>query len=345
MRTFPCPEKSNNDDGEDEGAGRGRRSGRTRQRTGFFAGAGNDDDDDDDAGSDELELENEEEEEEDAEEEEEEEEEAPAARRKSSRSTAFRGEMKDPSNSIADLLKMSAVASGDGGKKRRGSRQRSSLESRESDDDADDDVVAFDSPPARRKKKAVVKSPAKRHSKRRTTKRVEYPESSEEEQLTSEEEDEEDEEEEEEEEEMRISKIIACKSMTLSEWEGVCAKMNTTEITKGSRWIQEDSPIEAATAAAAGGFDKYEERFLVKWDDRSYLHCSWETERDLVEFCDGAKNRLSTFFRKAEGGCLYVADERLDGVSNRGLVWGCYTDATSRFVEGGSHFFAIARWL
>jgi hypothetical protein len=171
------------------------------------------------------------------------------------------------------------------------------------------------------------------------TKRVAgHGESSDEEEDDDDDEEEEDEEEEdddddEEDEEIKISKIIACRSMTLSEWRVVCTGMNTTEITNGSRWIQGDgvapSPptasvaedageaAAAAAAAAVGGpvVDKYEERFLVKWDDLSYLHCSWETERDLVEFCDGAKNRLTTFFRKAEGGLLYVADERLDGVS------------------------------
>jgi hypothetical protein len=114
------PEKSNNDDGKDEDE--------------FFAGVGDND--------------------------EEEEEKATAAQRKSSRSTAFRGEMKDPSHSIADLLRTTTVASGDIGIKRRGSRQRSSLESREGNNE-DDDVIAFDSPTARRKKTAIVKSPAK----------------------------------------------------------------------------------------------------------------------------------------------------------------------------------------
>jgi hypothetical protein len=242
-------------------------------------------------------------------------------RRKSSRSTAFRGEMKDPSNSIADLLKFVPDAAfgggGSNGKKRRGARQRSSLETRsssvageDSDDDDDDGVVVACDPPPARKKKAVVKSPAKRHSKRRMHKRVEYPESSEDE-MTSEDEDDDDDDDEEE-EEMKINKIIACKSMTLSEWRGVCARMNTTEITNGSRWIQEDA---APSSSADASFDKYEERFLVKWNDLSHLHCSWETERDLVEFCEEAKGRLSTFFRKAEGGLLYMADERLDGVS------------------------------
>ena len=295
-----------------------------------------DDDDDDDACPGESE----------SEEELEEEPPAAAAPRKSSRSTAFRGGMKDPSNSIADLLKSAhPTTSDDGVRGRRGARQRSSLETRSSTDDDDGDaVVACGSPPAKRtaRKRAVVKSPAKRHSKRRMTKRVagRGESSDEEDKISSEEEEDDDEEDDdednddddeedddgEEEEEIKISKIIACRSMTLSEWRVVCTWMNTTEITNGSRWIQEDSvaPSPSTTsgagdagdrAAASGPVDKYEERFLVKWDDLSYLHCSWETERDLVEFCDGAKLRLSTFFRKAEGGLLYVADERLDGVS------------------------------
>ena len=121
-------------------------------------------------------------------------------------------------------------------------------------------------------------------------------------------------------EEIKINKIVACKSMTLKEWKGVCSKMNTTEITNGGRWIQETEEDAEGTNGDDdddGGvdMDKYEERFLVKWDQLSFLHCSWETERDLVEFCEGAKGRLSIFFGKAEGGLLYDVDERLDGVS------------------------------
>ena len=109
-------------------------------------------------------------------------------------------------------------------------------------------------------------------------------------------------------EEFKINKIIACKSMTLKEWKDVCSKMNTNEITIGSRWIQEKE-LDGAD------LEKCEQRFLVKWDGLSFLHCSWETKTDLVELCEGAKGRLSTFFRKAEGGLLYDVDERLDGVS------------------------------
>ena len=82
--------------------------------------------------------------------------------------------------------------------------------------------------------------------------------------------------------------------------------MTTSEITYGSRWDQEETDRDPG---------KYEERFLVKWEGLSFLHCSWETEKDLIELCEGAKTRMSTFFRKAENGLLYDVDERLDGVS------------------------------
>jgi len=127
-----------NDEGENAGSGVVRRSDRARQHTKFFHR--NDDDDDDanpDGSSDG---------------------EAPAAvRRKSSRSTAFRGNMKDPSDSLADLLKsVVPTASNDGGNRtrcgtRRQSFRRSSLkacssvltdEEEESDDDEDISMTA-----------------------------------------------------------------------------------------------------------------------------------------------------------------------------------------------------------
>lgn len=216
--------------------------------------------------------------------------------RKSSRSTAFRGEMKDPSNSIADLLKIADAADDRNSNRSKRTKRRSSLEDTAGDSDEE-------SAPKRSSRNRAVKSPAKRHTKKRMSKAPEYhSESSDAESEGSEEES-----EEEEEEEMKFSKIIASKSLTLKEWQEVSRNINTSEITHGSRWIQDPPPSE--------NMDRYEERFLVKWTDLSHLHCSWETERDLVEFCDGAKNRINTFFRKQKGGLLYEADERLDGVS------------------------------
>ena len=258
-----------------------RRSTRARKQSKFFA----DEEDKMDVDS-----------EEEAESSEEEVEVAPT--RKSSRSTAFRGEMKDPSNSIADLLAASDAKTG--GRSKR-SKHRSSLEDMgtSNDDTASDD----DSVPKRSaKNKKVIKSPAKRHTKKRMSKGPEHHSDVE----SSEEEEESESEGEEEEEEIKVSKIIAVKSLTLEQWKEEVSKINTTEITNGSRWIQEASEENP---------DKYEERFLVKWQDLSHLHCSWETEKDLVEFCEGAKQRIATFFRKSSGGLLYEPDERLDGVS------------------------------
>lgn len=232
-------------------------------------------------------------------------------RRKSSRSNAYRASMRDPTIAEGLVRDDEPESSSSGGKKSRAARpKRSSLEHGDSDSDED----MYDSPPRNKKKaaskKPVVKSPAKRHSKRRKSTRVEYKpdnESSEDESLMTE--DEESDEEGEEGEEMKMNKVIACKSMPLKEWKEVCSKMNTSEVTNGSRWIQEetDESVDEDT--------KYEERFLIKWNELSFLHCSWETEKDLVQFCEGAKGRLSTFFRKQTDGMLYEPDERLDGVS------------------------------
>ena len=216
--------------------------------------------------------------------------------RKSSRSTAFRGEMKDPSNSIADLLKIADAVDSNKARSKR-TKHRSSLE--DTFDESDEDSV-----PRRSNRGKTVKSPAKRHTKKRMSKAPEHHSESSEGESDEESEEESDEEEE---EETKFSKIIASKSLTLKEWKEVSSKINTTEITNGSRWIQEIHPNENP--------EKYEERFLVKWTDLSHLHCSWETEKDLLECCDGAKTKLSTFFRKSHGGLLYDADERLDGVS------------------------------
>eukprot|EP00804_Cyclotella_cryptica_P025678 CCRYP_002891-RD/>CCRYP_002891-RD protein AED:0.05 eAED:0.05 QI:284/1/1/1/1/1/17/975/2223 len=212
--------------------------------------------------------------------------------RKSARSTAFRGGMKDPSNSIADLLKAADASTGGGRSKR--TKHRSSLE--DTSAQSDDESV-----PKQQRRNNSIKSPAKRHTKKRMSKAPEH--HSDESSESSEESESEDDDD--EEEDIKISKIIAAKSLTLAEWKEQSSSINTTEISNGSRWIQENSPDENP--------NKYEERFLVKWQDLSYLHCSWETERDLVEFCEGAKQRLNTFFKKSVGGLLYEADERLDG--------------------------------
>lgn len=108
-----------------------------------------------------------------------------------------------------------------------------------------------------------------------------------------------------EDEPLKIQRIIGCKSERRSTWKEVCAKMNTSEITYGSMWDQKDRESEDQEA--------FEERFLVKWNGLSYLHCSWETQTDLEEQTDNAKAYLATFFRKSTQGYLFSPEERNDG--------------------------------
>jgi len=174
---------------------------------------------------------------------------------------------------------------------------------------------------ARAPPQSPFKSPAKRHSTRRRTVRTEViveKSSEEESDLESEDESDDDEsdddgesdaEDEEERDELKIQRVIASRTETRRKWREICSCMNTSEIENGSRWFQD----WAATEGTDDDDNVFEERFLVKWSDLSYLHCSWEGQDDLVAQVDNAKNYLTTFFRKSVNGLLFDADERGDG--------------------------------
>jgi len=98
-----------------------------------------------------------------------------------------------------------------------------------------------------------------------------------------------------------IHRIIASRTETIRTWHKVCQTMHTSEIMNGSRWSQEKKQ-DCNT----------EERFLVKWRDLSYLHCTWETESDLL-LCENKKLYLGTFRRKSIGGLIFDEEERGDG--------------------------------
>ena len=229
-------------------------------------------------------------------------------RRTSSRATKFKSSMKEPSStSIRDLLKDTHTSEKVPAKSR---RRKGSNASSAADSDTEDDEVPR-TPPKRAtrkggrgaKKPNPVKSPAGRHKQHRlsishTAQESEY--SSDESSAASSE----DEQEEREEEPFKIQRIIASRTLPRNVWTKICQKMNTSEIYDGSRWVQ-DPPDETD--------ETYEERYLVKWADMSYLHVSWETEQDLMEFVEGAKIYLKTFFRKSQHGLLFSADERCDG--------------------------------
>lgn len=149
-----------------------------------------------------------------------------------------------------------------------------------------------------------LKSPAKSHSSAR--RRVQKEESSEEEEEEEESEEESHEEEEEEMSDLKIQRIVASRSEPRRVWKQICSNMHTSEVEYGSRWTQDDDDDDEALNA-------FEERFLVKWADVSYMHCSWETQQDLVDQVEGAERYLTTFFKKSENGLLFSADERCDG--------------------------------
>ena len=203
--------------------------------------------------------------------------------RRSARSNKFQASLKEPSgDSIRDLLV--SVSTPPSGKRKIRSRANS-----------------LDEEKGKKQNTTLMKSPAVRHNAVRRQIKIQVP--------VSEDDWSDDEEEvmETEEEELKIQRIVASKSERRRDWKKICAKINTSEIESGSRWYEDAASKEDVDD------DTFEERFLVKWDDLSYLHCSWETQEDLVEQLENAKNYLSTFFRKGVNGFLFSADERCDG--------------------------------
>jgi hypothetical protein len=127
---------------------------------------------------------------------------------------------------------------------------------------------------------------------------------------------------------IKIQRIIACRTETLATWRKICGTMNTSEIDNGSRWFQssrssgdsnENGKDDGGMVEKDDGKKKkdenevFEERFLVKWSDLSYMHCSWETLADLCDQVENAKSYHSTFLKKSVNGLLFTADERADG--------------------------------
>jgi len=109
--------------------------------------------------------------------------------------------------------------------------------------------------------------------------------------------------EDEEDEPLKIQRILGSKSEQRKTWNAICAKKNTSEVEHGSMWYQKDTVDEQV----------FEERYFVKWNGLSYLHCSWETQGDLDSQVENARNYFSTYFRKSKDGFLYTPEERGDG--------------------------------
>jgi chromodomain-helicase-DNA-binding protein 1 len=174
------------------------------------------------------------------------------------------------------------------------------------------DLFIAASPEKRRGRRQNAKSPAARHKAvRRIVKAEVQVSEAEEEDFSDEEEEIEEESGTDEEEEFKIQRIVAARSERRRVWREVCSKINTSEIENGSRWFPDDDEEEQKDSTVSD--ETFEERFLIKWDGLSFLHCSWETQKDLVDQIDNAKAYFSTFFRKSENGLLFTADERCDG--------------------------------
>lgn len=99
-----------------------------------------------------------------------------------------------------------------------------------------------------------------------------------------EEDDEEDESDSDGADDVPLPRILAVRELTAAEWREVCQNMNTKEITKGSLWVQSDEDWESDSPELI-------EKFLCQWSNLSYLHCSWETEKDLVQ-CVGSQAKV-----------------------------------------------------
>ena len=100
--------------------------------------------------------------------------------------------------------------------------------------------------------------------------------------------------------EYRIQYILGRKAMTPAQWRSMNENYTTVEVTKGSVWQQPDDEYYDTS-------DVPLEKFLIKWAHASYLHVSWETEKDLMDNVGpAAKNHIKRFrMREYEGRELF----------------------------------------
>jgi len=84
--------------------------------------------------------------------------------------------------------------------------------------------------------------------------------------------------------EYRIEFILGTKVCSPEQWRGIGDGMNTYEVTRGSVWQQPDEEYFCDLHGQTADITKY----LIKWQHASFIHCSWETEKDLMEMCHGS---------------------------------------------------------
>lgn len=90
-----------------------------------------------------------------------------------------------------------------------------------------------------------------------------------------------------------VERILSCRTLTAAEWRGVCDKMNTREVNNGSVWKQPDEEYHSDSPELVL-------KYLIKWAHSSYLHVSWETEKDLLGMASpSVKAMLSRFAKRS----------------------------------------------
>lgn len=105
-----------------------------------------------------------------------------------------------------------------------------------------------------------------------------------------------------------IHTIIAKRKFSKHKWNDVCKNMNTCEIERGSLWSNARREMNAIE------LHREEIRYLIRWEDCSYIHCSWETERDLLEYTSNGEYQVRAFNAQFnDSGTRHDASQRNNG--------------------------------
>lgn len=92
--------------------------------------------------------------------------------------------------------------------------------------------------------------------------------------------------------EYRIQFILGMKTCSAADWRTITDAMpNTYEVTRGSVWQQPDEEyycdLPQYCKDSSKNANEMITKYLIKWQHASYMHVSWETEKDLMEMIGG----------------------------------------------------------
>lgn len=96
--------------------------------------------------------------------------------------------------------------------------------------------------------------------------------------------------------EYHIEFVLARKKMTATEWRSICGSMETREVIRGSVLNQPDSEFFDTSPEPI-------EKFLIKWAHASFLHVTWETEKDIIDLVGPKAKSALNKFRVRENRC------------------------------------------